>query len=144
MIFTIVRRSSRQFVEIQSSKGDDVLPKNSLEWLKTYFHCDDQNVPPPRLCPSILTDSNSFHEHVWSTLLQHVPFGKTITYAQLADLAGNKRAARAVGTAMKRNPFQLLVPCHRVIRSDGKEGNYSGGDRNRVKLWLLKHEENLQ
>jgi methylated-DNA-[protein]-cysteine S-methyltransferase len=43
---------------------------------------------------------------------------------------------------MRRNPFQLIVPCHRVIRSNGVMGNYGGGERNTVKFWLLKHEQN--
>ena len=96
----------------------------------------------PELCPNIISKSRSFQENVWYTLLHQVPFGQTVTYGQLAEMAGNKNAARAVGTAMRRNPFPLLVPCHRVIRSNGTIGNYSGGERNAVKCWLLKHEQN--
>lgn len=118
------------------------MPDDALEWLEDFFNPrPSKTLVLPSLCPHVITDNRSFQEHVWYTLLHRVPFGKTITYAQLAELAGNKRAARAVGSAMRRNPFQLLVPCHRVIHSDGKPGNYSGGERNRVKSWLLKFEE---
>ena len=107
-----------------------------------YFHCGDTPLKTPELCPSIISTNDSFQENVWRTLLNHVHYGQTITYGQLAALAGNKRSARAVGTAMRRNPFQLIVPCHRVIRSNGDMGNYAGGERNNVKIWLLKHEQN--
>lgn len=74
--------------------------------------------------------------------MKKVLFGQTITYGQLAKLTGSVRAARAVGTAMRCNPYQLIVPCHRVIRSNGVLGNYAGGIRNDTKRWLLEHERN--
>lgn len=51
-------------------------------------------------------------------------------------------ASRAVGTAMKKNPVALMIPCHRVIKSDGKIGEYAGGTKNHVKEWLLEYEKN--
>ena len=66
-----------------------------------------------------------------STVLHHlasdVDYGRTASYAALADLAGNPRAVRAVGTACATNPLPVVVPCHRVVRSDGAIGNYAGG-----------------
>ncbi|WP_432535836.1 methylated-DNA--[protein]-cysteine S-methyltransferase [Kineococcus arenarius] len=59
--------------------------------------------------------------------LRTLPYGGTATYARLAGLAGSPRAVRAVGTACARNPLPLLVPCHRVVRSDGGTGEYVGG-----------------
>lgn len=56
-----------------------------------------------------------------------VPYGKTISYAKLAQKAGVPGGARAVGNAMNRNPLPILVPCHRVIRSDGGIGGFSKG-----------------
>ncbi|UJR22615.1 hypothetical protein I4U23_025656 [Adineta vaga] len=119
---------------------DSVL-QSCHKWLNDYFHSATNSLKTPELCPDIISKNDSFQENVWRTLLNRVPFGQTITYGHLAELAGNKRAARAVGTAMRRNPFQLIVPCHRVIRSSGQVGNYAGGERNNVKLWLLKHEQ---
>lgn len=59
--------------------------------------------------------------------LVKVPFGETVSYGELAGMAGHPRAARAVGTAMAQNPVPLVVPCHRVIRADGSIGEYGGG-----------------
>ena len=139
--FSAELRLSRQPIAIESTDGQGTLPPSSLEWLEHYFHASDEPLKTPALCPSVISKDHSFQENVWHTLLTHVPFGQTITYGRLAELAGNGKAARAVGTAMRRNPFQLLVPCHRVIRSNGEMGNYAGGERNKVKSWLLEHEE---
>jgi methylated-DNA-[protein]-cysteine S-methyltransferase len=59
--------------------------------------------------------------------LSDIPFGTTVSYGQLADRAGNPRAVRAVGTACATNPLPIVVPCHRVLRSDGSLGGYAGG-----------------
>jgi methylated-DNA-[protein]-cysteine S-methyltransferase len=73
-------------------------------------------------------------------VLRHLPqigYGSTETYAQVADAAGNPRAVRAVGTACATNPLPVLVPCHRVVRSDGTAGGYVGGaDAKRILLEL--------
>ncbi|MCI2238535.1 methylated-DNA--[protein]-cysteine S-methyltransferase [Paenibacillus sp. TRM 82003] len=60
-------------------------------------------------------------------VLRGLGYGTTASYARVAGLAGNPRAVRAVGTACARNPLPLLVPCHRVVRSDGGTGEYLGG-----------------
>ncbi|MGX7681802.1 methylated-DNA--[protein]-cysteine S-methyltransferase [Jatrophihabitans sp. DSM 45814] len=65
-----------------------------------------------------------------NTVLRRLPdigYGHTATYAAVAELAGNPRAVRAVGTACATNPLPVVVPCHRVVRSDGKLGGYLGG-----------------
>ena len=65
-----------------------------------------------------------------ATVLHHLPeigYGHTASYAAVAELAGNRKAVRAVGTACANNPLPLIVPCHRVVRSDGSIGNYRGG-----------------
>jgi methylated-DNA-[protein]-cysteine S-methyltransferase len=56
-----------------------------------------------------------------------IPYGETRTYTDLARAAGNERAVRAAGSACSRNPIPLVVPCHRVLRSDGSLGGYAGG-----------------
>lgn len=60
--------------------------------------------------------------------LPDIPYGRTASYAQIAAAAGSPRAVRAVGTACALNPVPLVVPCHRVVRSDGTPGRYAGGD----------------
>lgn len=71
-------------------------------------------------------DLSEFQRHVLVTLRAEVPYGETVTYGELAEIAGRPGAARAVGTAMRKNPVQLLIPCHRVVAADGI-GGYGGG-----------------
>lgn len=70
--------------------------------------------------------TSGFRQRV-QRLLTDIPYGATTTYAQLADAAANPKAVRAVGSACARNPVPIIVPCHRVLRSDGSLGGYRGG-----------------
>lgn len=79
----------------------------------------------------------SFQEKVLN-IVRNIPRGKVLTYSQVAKKASSSNAARAVGSIMKKN-FRPDVPCHRVIRSDGKIGDYNRGGKN-VKLELLRKE----
>lgn len=67
-----------------------------------------------------------FHREVLKEVFK-IPYGETRSYAEVAESAGRPRAARAAGTALARNPITLIIPCHRVIRSDGTTGCYGGG-----------------
>ncbi len=67
-----------------------------------------------------------FQQKVWRAL-QEIHHGETISYATLATRVGNSKAYRAVANANSKNPFSLVIPCHRVIASDGKLGGYTGG-----------------
>ncbi len=78
-----------------------------------------------------------FQKTVWRELL-NIPFGVTISYGELANRVGNPSASRAVGAANGRNPISIIVPCHRVIGSNGKLTGYGGGIER--KEWLLAHE----
>lgn len=69
-----------------------------------------------------------------------VPKGEVRTYGQIATMIRHPKAYRAVGTALSRNPLPIIVPCHRVIRSGGSLGNYSGKGGTRKKKLLLKKE----
>jgi methylated-DNA-[protein]-cysteine S-methyltransferase len=78
----------------------------------------------------------AFQMRVWSEIAR-IPFGKTITYAELAKRAGAVDAMRAAGAATGRNPHSIIVPCHRVVGSDGTLTGYAGGiDRKRRLLEL--------
>ncbi len=72
------------------------------------------------------------------TALRRVPFGKLVSYGELAARLGKPGAARAVGGAMAQNPVPVFIPCHRVVASDGSLGGFSGGLD--VKRWLHQHE----
>ncbi len=69
-----------------------------------------------------------------------IPYGETRTYADLARQAGNERAVRAAGSACSRNPIPLVVPCHRVVRSDGTPGLYAGGVEMKKRLLAMESE----
>ena len=74
---------------------------------------------------------------------KEVPLGKTVTYSQLAKKAGFPKAARAVGNVLAKNPLPLLIPCHRVIRADGKIGNFSTLGGAKTKKKMLEHEKQM-
>jgi methylated-DNA-[protein]-cysteine S-methyltransferase len=78
-----------------------------------------------------------FQKRVWNELLK-IPFGKTISYKELSLRLGNLKAIRAVAAANGANPVSIIVPCHRVIGSDGSLTGYAGGLWR--KRWLLEHE----
>ncbi|QCB93571.1 methylated-DNA--[protein]-cysteine S-methyltransferase [Cellulomonas shaoxiangyii] len=80
---------------------------------------------------------DGFRREVVDTL-PRVPYGATASYAAVAALAGRPTAVRAVGTACARNPVPVLVPCHRVVRSDGTPGRYAGGDAAKATLLALE------
>jgi len=82
-------------------------------------------------------EGGAYHRRVWAAL-REIPPGMAITYTELAGVTGNPAAARAAGTACARNLLAPLVPCHRVVRTDGSLGGYYYGLH--VKRWLLDHE----
>ena len=79
----------------------------------------------------------AFQQRVWK-LLREIPFGETISYGKLARRVGNPAASRAVGLANGSNPIAIVIPCHRVIGSNGKLTGYGGGLDN--KRWLIDFE----
>jgi methylated-DNA-[protein]-cysteine S-methyltransferase len=84
-----------------------------------------------------LSEVSGFHQRVLRAAVR-IPVGKVLTYTQIAARAGNPRASRAAGNALHNNPVAIVVPCHRIVRSDGSLGGYGGGLP--VKEWLLRHE----
>ena len=83
--------------------------------------------PTPKDSPlTLLLQGTDFQISIWRALLHTQP-GQTISYSQLAQMAGTPQAQRAVGSAMAANPIAYLIPCHRVIKKDGTLGNYGGG-----------------
>ncbi len=78
-----------------------------------------------------------FQKRVWEALIQ-IPYGETRTYKEIAAAAGNPKASRAVGMANNRNPIPIIIPCHRVIGTNGSLTGYAGGLK--VKEYLLKLE----
>lgn len=95
-----------------------------IVWLNSYFAKNPGPVPLEMLCMEGLTPITQ------KTLMETamIPFGKTATYGQIAERIGRPGAARFVGSVMAKNPFPVMIPCHRVVRNDGV-GSYGGGTK---------------
>lgn len=83
-----------------------------------------------------------FQRKVWQALLA-IPYGQTTTYQKLAESINRPKAIRAVGTAVGKNPIPIIIPCHRVLRTDGKLGGYSGIGGVDMKKHLLSIEKTI-
>ena len=81
-----------------------------------------------------------FQKKIW-TVTASIPYGKTVSYKEVAGLAGFKKAWRAAGSALNKNPILLIVPCHRVIKSNGDFGKFGGGEKLKVKKFLISLEK---
>ncbi len=119
-------------VETGSVASLRVMKKCAKE-LGEYFNNERSTFTVP-LAP-IGTD---FQKKVWKAMLR-VSFGETISYKTLAKHAGKPKAIRASASACGKNPILILIPCHRIVASEGKIGGYSGGMAK--KRWLLGHEK---
>ncbi len=86
---------------------------------------------------NLVINGTGYQQKVWKELIK-VPYGETVSYGELARRVGNPRGARSVGMAVHFNPIGIIIPCHRVIMSDGKIGGYASGVHR--KKWLLLHE----
>lgn len=89
---------------------------------------------------SLNPKGTEFQKRVWAQLAK-IPYGSTCSYKEIAEKINQAKACRAVGTANGKNPLSLIVPCHRVIASDGTLGGYAGGLK--IKAKLLKLEKAL-
>ena len=85
-------------------------------------------------------EGTPFQQQVWRELL-NIPYGRTVSYLEIARAIGNKKAVRAVGAANGQNPISIIIPCHRVIGANGQLTGYGGGLWR--KEWLLNHERNF-
>lgn len=109
-------------------------------WLDLYF-----SGKAPDFVPPLCLRGSEFRQAVWE-LLRAIPYGKTMTYGQIAQILAARRglrrlSAQAVGGAVAHNPVSLIVPCHRVVAADGGLTGYAGGIEK--KAWLLHHERAL-
>ena len=114
---------------------DDAALADTLSLVRRYLEGEDVSLDSIKLDE---TAGTRFQRAVWREL-RKVPRGAAISYAELARRVGRPLAVRAVGSAMGRNPVPLIVPCHRVVRSDGSLGGFSCGLH--VKEFLLKLEK---
>ncbi len=113
---TEVALRSKIVPEYRPSKLDDL----SL-WLDDYFKGETH-----RFKEKLDLRGTAFQKKVWKTI-QNVPYGKLISYGQIARNINNPKASRAVGNSVARNPLAIVIPCHRVISSSGGLGGFGGG-----------------
>ena len=122
------------FMDIEETIEDEIPEylKKAVTQLDEYFSGKrkefDLNLEP---------EGTDFQIKVWEELMQ-IPFGKTVSYLQIAESLGDKKTIRAVGNANGKNKIAIIIPCHRVIGSHGELTGYAGGAWR--KDWLLKHE----
>lgn len=112
--------------------GTTPLLRETAEQIQAYFaHRLTRFALPYR------TEGSDFQKRVWQEM-SRIPYGSTWSYQELARHSGQEKACQAVGTACRKNPIALILPCHRVINKNGAPGNYNGGaERKRL---LLAHE----
>ena len=119
---------------LSKSASEKNLPvfEDLKKWLKEYF---SKKNPPMNF--KVLPEGTPFRKAVWEILFE-IPYGETITYKYIADKlseeTGKKQSARAVGGAVGHNPISILIPCHRVIGSNGGLTGYAGGIDKKIKL----------
>lgn len=118
---------------------EDTAPlRAAWHWLAAYFAGERPDVAELPLMPV----GSNFRQTVWAELCR-IPYGQVVTYGQIADrvahtLGRETMSAQAVGGVVGHNPFSIVIPCHRVVGSDGSLTGYAGGIQK--KLWLLEHE----
>ncbi len=117
----------------ESQNTSNTIIKDTLFQLDKYF---DGKLYEFNL-PLDFAGWGEFQKEVWRSL-QKIPWGDTMSYREIALDIGRPKAFRAVGNANSKNPLPIIVPCHRVIKSDGSLGGYSSGID--VKVLLLQHE----
>ncbi|MFL5625369.1 MAG: methylated-DNA--[protein]-cysteine S-methyltransferase [Ktedonobacteraceae bacterium] len=124
----------RKLAYTEVIEGEEVAPlRQAMDELRRYFTGE----PLQFACPLDL-HGTPFQIAVWQEMFR-IPYGETLTYAELADTIGRHGAARAVGSACATNPVAVIVPCHRVVGSNGSLIGYGGGLS--TKEWLLALEK---
>lgn len=120
-------------------KSSKIIPniiRESYKQIQEYFEGERMD-----FSLRINLDGTEFQKKVWNELL-NIPCGDIDTYKGIAERIGNVKASRAVGNANNKNKLLIVIPCHRVIGSDGRLNGYRAGIKN--KKWLLEHENKMK
>ena len=130
-----IRENNKSITDIYFSKintNDNIeeteLIKECFRQLNEYFEGNRKNFDLP-----IEAKGTEFQNKVWNELLK-IPYGETKSYKEIALSIGNEKACRAIGMANNKNPIPIIIPCHRVIGSNGKLVGYAGGINVKEKL----------
>ena len=120
---------------LDGEKAEKPLPvfDQADRWLDVYFSGREPDFKPP-----LHLRGTAFQQSVWLRLLE-IPYGHTVSYRAIAASLGmSPKAARAVGSAVGRNPLSLIIPCHRVVGADGSLTGYAGGIERKKRLLALE------
>jgi methylated-DNA-[protein]-cysteine S-methyltransferase len=134
------KTKSKILKDLPSTKYNRIFFRNIQEQIKAYFEGNHVNFGPD--IPVTIDELSNFHRAVLLAC-RNIEFGKTISYSLLAKKSGNPTASRAVGNALAKNPLPLIIPCHRVIRGDGKLGGFSAPGGIDLKARLLRLEQQI-
>lgn len=122
-------------IDLKSLSGQqNHLTDAASRWLQQYFAGQKPQATALPLNPQ----GTEFQRQVWQAISQ-IPYGKVRTYQQLAENLHRPHSARAIGQAVGHNPISIIIPCHRVVGSQGQLTGYAGGLSR--KRWLLNHEQ---
>ncbi|MCD8193056.1 MAG: methylated-DNA--[protein]-cysteine S-methyltransferase [Tannerellaceae bacterium] len=119
--------------KLQAQQDSSPILEATILQLQQYFRGERTAFDLP-----LQPEGTPFQQQVWQELLK-IPYGQTISYKELACRVGNPKASRAVGSANGKNEIFIIIPCHRVLQSDGKLGGYAYGLE--MKLFLLQLEK---
>ena len=138
-IYFIDQKYFKYHIETPIIMIDNPLCEDVIRWLDEYFKGGNPDLNNLKLN----FNGTIFQKDVWQEL-SNIPYGQTTTYGRIAKTLAlkygkTKMSSRAVGSAISKNPLSIVIPCHRVIASDGKLTGYAGGIER--KRWLLKFEE---
>ncbi len=119
--------------KISFKKSNSILLRQASQQLKEYFQGRRKKFNLP-----LHKKGTLFQKQVWKEL-QNICYGNTLSYLKVAHNIKKTRAQRAVGSACNKNPFLIIIPCHRVLKSDQSLGGFAVGIK--AKKWLLEHEK---
>lgn len=119
------------FLGVDYQEKETPVLTETARWLDVYFSGKDPDILPP-----LHPQGSPFRQAVWDILLT-IPRGQTMTYGEIARRLG-VRSAQAVGGAVGHNPISILIPCHRVVGSDGSLTGYAGGVERKARLLQLE------
>jgi len=120
-------------IPMRASTDSDALLDAAVAQITAYFRGERTDFD----LPLVVTGGSEFERAVWEQL-RLIPYGRTMTYGEVAAAVGERGAARAVGVACNRNPLPLVVPCHRVMGAGGKLVGFGGGIPAKVALLELE------
>lgn len=119
------------FLDVDYQEKETPVLTETARWLDVYFSGKDPDILPP-----LHPQGSPFRQAVWNILLT-IPRGQTMTYGEIARRLG-VHSAQAVGGAVGHNPISILIPCHRVVGSDGSLTGYAGGVERKARLLQLE------